>query len=71
MAPAGTVVVFNSQTWHGGTLNGSESLQRRAIHGYFTAREHGQQLNQAEYIRLATWKRISRGARYILDVDVE
>ena len=71
MAPAGTVVVFNSQTWHGGTLNGSKSLQRRAIHGYFTAREHRQQLNQAEYIRLATWKRISRGARYILDVDVE
>ena len=71
MAPAGTVAVFNSQIWHGGTLNSSEDLQRRAMHCYFTAREHGQQLNQAAYIRLLTWKRISRGARYILDVDLE
>jgi ectoine hydroxylase-related dioxygenase (phytanoyl-CoA dioxygenase family) len=71
MAPAGTVAVFNSQTWHGGTLNSSEDLPRRAMHCYFTAREHGQQLDQAAYIRLSTWKRISRGARYILDVDLE
>ena len=71
MAPAGTVAVFNSQTWHGGTLNSSEDLQRRAMHCYFTAREHGQQLDQAAYIRLSTWKRMSRGARYILDVDLE
>ena len=71
MAPAGTVAVFNSHTWHGGTLNSSEDLQRRAMHCYFTAREHGQQLDQAAYIRLSTWKRMSRGARYILDVDLE
>ena len=71
IAPAGTVAVFNSHTWHGGTLNSSEDLPRRAMHCYFTAREHGQQLDQAAYIRLSTWKRISRGARYILDVDLE
>ena len=71
IAPAGTVAVFNSQTWHGGTLNQSKDLQRRAMHCYFTAREHGQQLNQAEYIRLSTWRRISKGARYILDVDLD
>ena len=71
IAPAGTVAVFNSQTWHGGTLNKSADLQRRAMHCYFTAREYGQQLHQAEYLRYATWKRISPGARYILDVEVD
>jgi ectoine hydroxylase-related dioxygenase (phytanoyl-CoA dioxygenase family) len=71
VAPAGTVAVFNSHTWHGGTLNKSKDLQRRAMHGYFTAREHGQQLNQREYLRYETWKRISPAARYILNVDVD
>ena len=71
IAPAGTVAVFNSQTWHGGTLNSSSDLQRRAMHCYFTARENGQQLNQAEYMRLSTWKRIAPAARYILDVDLD
>ena len=71
IAPAGTVAVFNSHTWHGGTLNQSKDLPRRAMHCYFTAREHGQQLNQREYLRYETWKRISPAARYILDVDVE
>ena len=70
-APAGTVAIFNSHTWHGGTLNQSKDLPRRAMHCYFTAREHGQQLNQREYLRYETWKRISPAARYILDVDVE
>ena len=70
VAPAGTVAVFNSHTWHGGTLNQSADLRRRALHCYFTAREHRQQLDQAEYLRHATWKRISPAARYILDVDV-
>jgi len=70
IAPAGTVAVFNSHTWHGGTLNTSADLTRRALHCYFTAREHPQQLDQAEYIRLSTWKRISPAARYILDVDL-
>ena len=70
IAPAGTVAVFNSHTWHGGTRNQSKDRPRRAMHCYFTAREHGQQLNQREYLRYETWKRISPAARYILDVDV-
>ncbi len=36
-APAGTVVIFNSHTWHGGTRNCS-SDHRRAIHAYFCRR---------------------------------
>ncbi len=71
IAPAGTVAVFNSHTWHGGTTNNSVDLQRRAMHCYFTAREHRQQLDQRTYLRHETFKRISPAARYILDVDVQ
>jgi ectoine hydroxylase-related dioxygenase (phytanoyl-CoA dioxygenase family) len=68
IAPAGTVVVFNSHLWHGGTTNRTDKT-RRACHVYYTAREHAQQLNQREYIRKVTYDRISPAARYILDVD--
>ena len=71
VAPAGTVAVFNSHTWHGGTLNRTKDSKRRALHCYFAAREHEQLLNQREYIRNETWTRISRAARYILDIDVD
>lgn len=70
VAPAGTVAVFNSHVWHGGTRNVTEDKSRRAMHCYFTLREHPQQTNQREYLRYETWKRISPAARYILDVDV-
>ena len=69
IAPAGSVGVFNSHTWHGGTINVTHDKTRRACHSYFSLRTEPQQLNQQEYIRLKTWKRISPAARYILDVD--
>jgi ectoine hydroxylase-related dioxygenase (phytanoyl-CoA dioxygenase family) len=71
IAPAGTVAVFNSQTWHGGTLNRSQDQARRALHCYFTAREHSQQTDQRKHLHYETWKRIVPAARYILDVDVQ
>jgi ectoine hydroxylase-related dioxygenase (phytanoyl-CoA dioxygenase family) len=37
LAPTGAVVVFNSHTWHGGTLNQS-AHPRRAMHSYFCRR---------------------------------
>ncbi|HEY1700503.1 MAG TPA: phytanoyl-CoA dioxygenase family protein [Trebonia sp.] len=67
LAPAGTVVVFNSHLWHGGTLNRS-SLPRRAMHSYFTRRANGQQLDQRKYVRPETLDRLSPAARFILDV---
>ncbi len=68
-APAGTVVIFNSHTWHGGTFNGS-GQRRRALHSYFCRREQPQQLDQQRYLREATWKRLSPAARFILDVNM-
>jgi ectoine hydroxylase-related dioxygenase (phytanoyl-CoA dioxygenase family) len=65
---AGTVVVFNSHLWHGGTQNRSDR-PRRALHSYFTRREHGQQLNQQKFIRPQTFAALSLGARFVLDVS--
>jgi ectoine hydroxylase-related dioxygenase (phytanoyl-CoA dioxygenase family) len=67
LAPAGTVVIFNSHTWHGGTLNTSQN-RRRAMHSYFCRRDQQQQLDQRKYIRPETYNRLSEAARYILDV---
>lgn len=64
---AGTVVVFNSHVWHGGTKNTSVR-KRRGVHAYYTARENPQQLDQKKYIRPETLARITPAARYILDV---
>jgi ectoine hydroxylase-related dioxygenase (phytanoyl-CoA dioxygenase family) len=67
LAPAGTVVVFNSHVWHGGTLNRSPS-PRRALHSYFTLRCNSQQLDQRKYVRPETLRRLAPAARYVLDV---
>jgi ectoine hydroxylase-related dioxygenase (phytanoyl-CoA dioxygenase family) len=67
VAPAGTVVIFNSHTWHGGTLNQS-SKPRRAIHSYFCRRHQPQQVDQRKYIGPETTVRLSEAARFILDV---
>jgi len=67
LAPAGTVVVFNSHVWHGGTRNGTDR-PRRAMHSYFARRGVPQQLNQAEYLRVRTQERLSPAALYVLGV---
>lgn len=65
-APAGTVVVFNSHVWHGGTTNRT-GMPRRAIHSYFCRRDQPQQTNQRDYIRQDTLDRIRPEARWLLD----
>ncbi len=66
-APAGTVVVFNSHTWHGGTLNRSKHM-RGAMHMAFVRRDWPQQTDQRKFLRPATEKRLSPEARFLLDV---
>jgi ectoine hydroxylase-related dioxygenase (phytanoyl-CoA dioxygenase family) len=66
-APVGTVVIFNSHTWHGGTLNTTDH-PRRAMHSYFTRRDQKQQLDQKAFIRPETYQRLSPASRFILDV---
>jgi len=64
--PPGAVLAMNSHTWHGGSAN-RDGTPRRTIHAYFSGREHLQQLNQAEYLRVRTASRLSPAARWILD----
>ena len=70
LAPAGTVVIFNSHLWHGGTLNRS-TKPRRAMHSYFCRRDLPQQLDQQEYVRVSTYTRLSPAQRFILDVSMQ
>lgn len=64
---AGTVVVFNSHIWHGGTMN-RRAKPRGAMHMAFVRRDWPQQLNQKIYLRPETEKRLSPEARYLMDV---
>ena len=66
-APAGSVVVFNAHAWHGGTVNRS-GARRRVIHGYYTAREHGQQQDQRAMLSEATKARFDVAQRWILNL---
>ena len=67
LAPAGTVVVFNSHLWHGGTHNSSH-LRRWALHSAFVRRDQEQQNDQRKLIRPETHTRLDAAARCILDV---
>ena len=64
---AGTVVIFNSHLWHGGTLNRSDG-PRFALHSYFTRRHQKQQTDQRKWLSAATLERLSPAKRFILDV---
>lgn len=66
-APAGSVFIFNSHTWHGGTCNNTDR-PRRALHSYFCQKDQPQQIDQKRYIQEETLERISTMARMILDV---
>lgn len=67
IAPAGSVFIFNSHVWHGGTTNHT-SHDRRSIHSYFCTRDQPQQIDQKKYITQETLRRIGEKGRHILDV---
>ena len=64
-APAGSVFIFNSHAWHGGTTNRS-SRSRRAIHSYFCQYDQPQQVDQSRYITQETLQRLSAAATNML-----
>jgi ectoine hydroxylase-related dioxygenase (phytanoyl-CoA dioxygenase family) len=66
-APAGSVFVFNSHVWHGGTTNHTQK-DRRSIHSYFCASDQPQQIDQRKYITPETRQRIGVAGQRILDV---
>ena len=66
-APAGSVFIFNSHAWHGGTTNHT-SKARRSIHSYFCEFTQPQQVDQSRYIKKETLGRLSPAAIKILGV---
>lgn len=67
-APAGSVFIFNSHAWHGGTTNRTEK-SRRSIHSYFCQSDQPQQVDQSRYIQDETLKRLSPAAVKILGLE--
>jgi ectoine hydroxylase-related dioxygenase (phytanoyl-CoA dioxygenase family) len=68
VAPAGTVVIFNSHTWHGGTLNRTAE-PRRAVHSYWCRRHQKQQLDQRSHLSADTQTGFPASMRYLLDIE--
>jgi hypothetical protein len=64
-APAGSVFIFNSHAWHGGTTNNT-GKSRRSIHSYFCRSDQPQQVDQSRYIKDETLQRLSPAAVNIL-----
>lgn len=64
-APAGSVFIFNSHAWHGGTTNHT-AKSRRAIHSYFCRSDQPQQVDQTRYIKNETLQRLSPAVVKIL-----
>jgi len=65
---AGTVVVMNAHTWHGGTANRSDA-PRTALHGFYARRDKPQQQYQRELLSDAVQESLSPELRRILALD--
>lgn len=67
-APAGTVVVMNAHTWHGGTANRT-ARPRCALHSFYCRRDKPQQQYQKKLIRPETQALLSPQLRHLLALD--
>lgn len=65
-APAGSVLIINAHTWHGGTANPGPGM-RRIIHVYWTAREHPQQQDQRAWLSAETLDQLTPAERWLVD----
>jgi ectoine hydroxylase-related dioxygenase (phytanoyl-CoA dioxygenase family) len=66
--PAGSVVMRNAHTWHGGT-NNTSGARRRVLHACYTAREHPQQQDQRRWLLPETRAWLTPAQRELLDVE--
>jgi ectoine hydroxylase-related dioxygenase (phytanoyl-CoA dioxygenase family) len=65
---AGTVVVMNAHTWHGGTANRTQR-ERRALHSFYVRRDIPQQQYQKRLLRSETQAGLSPQLRALLALD--
>ena len=66
-APAGSVMIYNAHTWHGGTCNHIGS-RRRVLHGLYIDRQDTPQQDQQRWLRPETASRLTRAQKWLLDV---
>ncbi len=65
--PAGSIMIFNAHTWHGGTVN-TLGTRRRVLHGLYVAKDGVQQQDQKKWLTAETSKRLNQSQRRLLDV---
>ena len=65
---AGTVVVLNAHTWHGGVANRTDN-SRTAVHAFYVRRDKPQQLHQKQFLRPETQTALSPDLRELLALD--
>jgi ectoine hydroxylase-related dioxygenase (phytanoyl-CoA dioxygenase family) len=65
---AGTVVVLNAHTWHGGAANRTDN-SRTAVHAFYARRDKPQQLHQKQFLRPETQTALSPELRDLLALD--
>lgn len=67
-APAGSVVVMNAHTWHGGLDNRTQG-HRTALHAFYCRRDQPQQQYQKKLLRPAVQAALSPALRELLALD--
>jgi len=67
VVPAGTLIVINGRTWHGGTRNGT-NRPRHLISAFFTHRQKYQSISHRK-LSDASRQRLSPSARFVIDHD--
>lgn len=65
--PAGSVMIFNAHTWHGGTVNKIGS-RRRVLHSLYIDRADMPQQDQRKWYTAETDKRLTTSRKWLLDV---
>jgi ectoine hydroxylase-related dioxygenase (phytanoyl-CoA dioxygenase family) len=65
---AGTLVICNAHTWHGGTANRTDK-PRRAMHAFFCRADKPQQQYQKKLLRPETQAHLSPALRQLLAID--
>lgn len=67
-APAGSIVVMNAHTWHGG-LDNRTGGQRTALHAFYCRRDKPQQQYQKKLLRAEVQASLSPALRELLALD--
>lgn len=66
--PAGSIMIFNAHTWHGGTINYA-GTRRRVLHGLYIDRADDAQQDQQRWLTDHTASRLTPAQKWLLDVD--